>query len=200
VADRPIIFSAPMIRALLDGRKTQTRRLAWGDLIAEPANKTYVHRHEGSLQGWSRPSSWRGVKPGDNLWVRETFWGCDFRETGELPIVVYAERHHGKSYDHPGNVMIAAPRFGHISAIHMPKKASRLTLTVTATRVERLQEISEDDAVAEGCHRVREWLASAMFRELWDALHGAGAWAANPEIVALAFSVARENIDAKEAT
>lgn len=201
--DYPIIFSAAMVRALLDGRKTMTRRYAW------TMQRIDIHGVHGG-----KPTPWQKVKPGDLLWVRETFWGCDFAETGYLPIVVYAERHHGKTYDHPGNVRIAAPRFGHIPSIHMPRSASRLTLVVTATKIERLQDINEKDARAEGVLYVpghgeitlEELRADPGysnflccrhgFEMLWNEQHGPDAWDANPEVVALTFTVHKANIDA----
>lgn len=204
MTDIPIIFSAPMVRALLDGRKTQTRRLAWAEACVWMPRKGDVLIPG---RGLLRPTCWQNVEPGDRLWVRETFWGCDFRETGELPIVVYAERHHGKTYDRPGNVMIAAPKFGHIPAIHMPRKASRLTLVVTDARIEPLQMMSSSDGKAEGMlvtgytpqwHEDDPRRYVLGFQQNWESLHGDGAWDENPEVVALTFTVHKSNIDAME--
>jgi len=172
VTDRPIIFSAPMIRALLDGRKTQTRR------VLKPHGDTF-----------SAPSYRRG----DRLYVRE------------------AAHIDGTSVnyraDHPGD----SAGLGWRPSIHMPRWASRLTLTVTDVRVQQLQEISADDAVAEGCH-FKRWITGEypffdqgveadnrqlvrMYRDLWNSLHGTGAWDANPWVVAISFTVQRGNID-----
>ena len=185
----PIIFSAPMVRALLEGRKTQTRRLAW-----RPAPVIAIVTEGHPTQEVRNPSPWQRVQPGDRLWVRETFAAPALMPTqyrADPPI-----------------------RCGHWDgergpwkpAIHMPRWASRLTLTVTAVRVQRLQEISEDDAQAEGIvSRVAPnghvtWHIPDLicgqsprraFRLLWDALHGPTAWEANPEVVALSFTVAR---------
>ena len=83
----------------------------------------------------------------------------------------------------------------------MPRWASRLTLTVTATKIERLQEISEDDARAEGVEATQFWREehppSICFSVLWNSLHGAGAWDTNPSLVCLSFDVAKANIGAK---
>lgn len=195
MTDRPIIFSAPMVRALLEGRKTMTRRIAWKPLrlIGEGG-----FGRVGLLQD---PSPWQRVQPGDRLWVREN-WQSDVRNVGHPPRDVprtepvwFAAG--GDPINSPGAFAIQAT--GWRPSIHMPRWASRITLTVTAVRVERLQEISTDDALAEGCglrdgmHHLA--LRIAEFRDLWNSLHGPSAWDANPEVVALTFTVAKENID-----
>ena len=90
-------------------------------------------------------------------------------------------------------------------SIHMPRWASRLTLIVTATKIERLQKIANADAIAEGCgvsldhptpERTREPFPVEAFKTLWMKLHGADAWDDNPEVVALTFTVHKANIDA----
>lgn len=181
--DRPIIFSTPMIRALLDGRKTQTRRLAWRDHRQDTAHvdgeavETVVTR---------KPSPWQRVKPGDRLWVRESW------RQGVYEIYFRADGEMGRS-----------TRW--CPSIHMPRWASRLTLTVTATKIERLQEISEEEARMEGVEGEISFTAqyttdrhyySRGFAKLWDELHGSGSWDANPEVVALTFTVEKRNIDA----
>lgn len=223
---RPIIFSAPMIAALLDGRKAQTRRLAWGrfhpaiddeggypppwrwgfwpDVPREPfpgeAGPVF------GLYGHRRPTVWQRVQPGDLLWAREAWALADNSDT-EWPVF----RADGDSLPdlHPAR----APATWR-SPIHMPRWASRLTLEVTDVRVQRLQEISEADAVAEGIQPTgagRYWIpafndgfvprgnARQAFRDLWDRLHGPDAWDANPWVCALTFTVHRCNIDAMPA-
>lgn len=176
--DRPVIFSAPMIRALLDGRKTMTRRLAW-------------RMDCGNRVQWA-PSPWQRVQPGDRLWVREVW----------KPV-------HSGDPSRGARYQADVDRDQTIwrTPIHMPRWASRLTLTVTATKIERLQDISEKDALAEGIHWdplagmyncSGEWRSNIVpgFRALWESLHGAGAWDRNPDVVALTFTVEKRNIDA----
>lgn len=205
VVDHPIIFSAPMILALLRGRKTQTRRLAWRDRVQHL-------RDGGDVVSRIGPSPWQRVQPGDRLWVREAVRGEEF-EDGTAGVRYVADG----AWSSISNVRDAAndwlrlftyggtdPLIGGktVPSIHMPRWASRITLHVDAVRMERLQDISEADAQAEGAdprlvppdggscpHR-------EGFRALWDTLHGDGAWDRNPELVALTFRVDRRNIDA----
>jgi hypothetical protein len=202
MTDKPIIFSAPMVRALLDGRKTQTRRML------KPQPKPLP---EGMICKWHIPGKHVGFNmtdeqmqrlgpkfapyyPGDRLYVREAWAKDDLIDTG------------ARYYATDDVSDLRRKR----SPIHMPRWASRLTLTVTEVRVQRLQEISEADAVAEGAEpSKREWagveefgLSSDPFRyrkgfqALWNSLHGLDAWDANPWVVAPTFTVQRGNIDA----
>ncbi|MBS67250.1 MAG: hypothetical protein Tp170SUR191951_44 [Prokaryotic dsDNA virus sp.] len=207
MTDRGIIFSGPMICALVDGRKTQTRRLASSPLAQS--------------------------EPGDRLWVRETFRaaenddGWDFYqcradgrridldqtpEAGEQwgQIASYGTKagQDRKNLSTQSNELdfdlpFAGPW---VPSIHMPRWASRLTLTVTDVRLMPLQSISREDARAEGHWMVpkistdpdvhldaaRDW-----FMDLWDSLHDKPGerWADNPDLVALTFTVEERNID-----
>lgn len=196
MADRPIIFSAPQIRAFLDGRKTQTRRLAWRE------KKVLQNRGLGpqELTVVDYATYWQKVHPDDRLWVRET---VDL--TGS--VLRY------KASNPPAYIRWTP-------SIHMPRWASRLTLTVTATKIERVQEISGSDVEAEGTiDRGHDWDClfieptenpdgpsckcgqnsyQKTFSRFWDSLHGEGSWNANPYVVALTFTVNRRNIDAME--
>lgn len=173
--DIPIIFSAPMVRALLAGRKTMTRRVAWRPskraigVLTDPKDRE------------AKPAPWQSVRPADRLWVREAV-ACECREA---PIysadLSEADRVHWKFRP----------------SIHMPRWASRLTLIVGAVKIERLQEISHDDVEKEGINKIINWRGE--FRVLWDSLHGAGAWDANPEVVVLPFAVHQQNVDALQA-
>lgn len=174
--DYPILFSTPMVQALLEGRKTQTRRLA--------------------IQ-----KAWRTVKPGDRLWVRETF--STMQENGALKAFYKADE--GSEM----NAEIGCSKFK--PSIHMPRWASRLTLVVTDVRTERLQDISEEDAIAEGVEKspftgwkiyykdalINEAFASPIhsFESLWKSINGNGAWDANPIVIVITFEVHQRNID-----
>lgn len=215
MVDRPILFSAPMVRALLDGRKTQTRR------VLKPQPEPFVVTSTGAecevaaehIQGDRLPRIRLGnvitrqeirFAVGDRLWVRETF---RVREGGIIrdgaggqmdyvePEVVYGADvglQAGKRRGQLGEIWKPA--------IHLPRWASRLTLTVTSVRVQRLQEISEEDAKAEAPDdRHSNPVYRERFWDLWGRLHGPGAWDANPWVVALTFTVARRNIDAPAA-
>lgn len=214
MTDRPIIFSRPMVRALIEGRKTQTRRLAWrawkevDDLSSErqehfdALGHVFHFRSDGSVRAHAAPSPWQRVKPGDRLWVRESF----NHAAGE-----------GIAYMATNPHMNGAPWR---PSIHMPRWASRLTLVPTEVRFQKLQEISEQDAIAEGAERRDEagrepwhmaWsdqpaiaerygLSTARwaFGNFFIRLHGERVWEENPQIVALTFAVHRCNIDALE--
>lgn len=200
--ERPILFSAPMVRALLAGTKTQTRRpfklprgCSWYEALGGEA--------QGAIQdddgpGWSNvdEQSCPYGRPGDRLWVRETWnssglnWRKPIREMrkGLGPI------HYAADPDHGGWM----PYWGPMKpSIHMPRWASRITLEVTEVRVERLGEISEADAMDEGVDpdaiasfaRVSGVTRPAGFayRDLWESINGEGSWEANPWVWVLEF-------------
>lgn len=191
MTDIPIIFSAPMICALRDDRKTQTRRLAWRCPCKPGAPKHVCGA--GGYGGW-QPSPWQKVKPRDRLWVRE---GVCMHRDGDI----WQYLADGPNPD--------LEWWRSRPSIHMPRWASRLTLMVTATKIERLQDISAADSIAEGvecatcvamgrsaCQRLGCFASQAAFTELWCRLHGPDSWDANPEVVAITFKVHRCNIDA----
>lgn len=128
-----------------------------------------------------------GYIPGQKLWVRETF-----AHASNFPPTV---RYYATDDVHEARRKRPA--------IHMPRWASRLTLAITNVRVQRLNEISEADAEAEGVDalsmadipRQATWNRRHDFANLWDMIHGHGAWAANPYVVAVTFTVAKSNID-----
>ena len=214
MTDRPIIFSAPMIRALLDGRKTQTRRIA--KITAIMGNKVSVGPHERLIEleagefrsgicHYASTSALSGpyqlpAAIGDRLWVREA-WRVGLAYDDMKPSALMGD----EIIDYLTTTTTASWSMGRKrSPIHMPRLASRLTLIVTDVRVQRLAEITPADAIAEGIP------ASANsqtidcdtpnprdgFRALWNSIHGPDAWAANPWVAAISFAVERRNIDA----
>ena len=212
MADKPILFSGPMVRAILAGRKSQTRR------ITEPL---VDGRHNFALpivtaHGHAFQPRYR---VGDRLWVREAHYLTD---DGDSQCAIYADDEEAVR-DHLALISDMQHRLSlsedwaapHVRLRHgrfMPRWASRITLTVTSVRVERLQDISEYDALAEGV--APSWLdehdngtvhAGAQpthrrgFARLWREIHGTGAWLANPWVAAYSFSADHRNIDAQEA-
>jgi hypothetical protein len=151
-----------MVRAILSGTKTQTRRL----FMPQPEYRHGVLFPQGSSTGYS-PSilAWACPygRPGDRLWVRENFYqdgqwslrlGCEPDDPrggfwSATSRVIYAADGTPLPDPIPGNQWRSRP------SIHMPRWASRITLEITDVRVERLQDISEADAVAEGCKPIR---------------------------------------------
>lgn len=224
--ERPILFSAPMVRAILEGRKTQTRRVVklqpdrvWPDEVTPHWN---VGGNR-TLPGASNPIRCPYGVPGDRLWVRETIqvvrptdWEGAYIESvevwdGKLPTAApgkpwrtwYGADLFGTDED-PAIIGRAkkdqmVPRWR--PSIYMPRWASRITLEVTDVRVERLQDISEEDAKAEGIERSKggQWLdyesdgrgcvysAVNGFHSLWDSINGPGAWSENPWVWVLSF-------------
>lgn len=211
MTDRGIIFSAPMVRALIEGRKTQTRRKIkeWRygapRLPYMPGDRLYVR------EAW-KPGAWRddgrvAVDYRASLELTNTPW-IGLPESAEWPtlwedwtreIEAAGSRpdedgmHHWKPGKSP---MRWRP------SIHMPRWTSRLTLTVTGVRVQQLQEISEADARAEGIKGAflpwpqGFWTYRPYFADLWNSLHGPDAWDQNPWVVAVSFTVRKGNIDA----
>ncbi|AEI76693.1 protein UPF0868 [Cupriavidus necator N-1] len=196
---RPILFSGAMVRAILDGRKTQTRRIVKpqpevneqgnlvGDWLAKPLDGLLLPR----LQDITIHCPYG--KPGDRLWVRETWAQPTAMDPG--PTVYRA--------DYPACVpadftnIPPAEAITWKPSIHMPRAMCRLALEVTGVLVERLNDCSEADAAAEGVWRDCEvpfngpWFASqdshvgfadprGAYQNLWDNIKGAGAWDSNP--------------------
>lgn len=151
MADRQILFSGPMVRALLAGTKSQERRaIKWNDAEREPP---YIARYpEGARIVWCDGDDiWtlaRSYAVGDRLYVREAWHAArSLDRTPPRDIPLNADIEHAataRSYAEIGLKGKLRP------GMHMPRWASRLTLTVTDVRVERLQDISEADALAEG--------------------------------------------------
>ena len=191
MTDRPILFSAPMVQAILDGRKTQTRRIGktqcaeWTELAVEYSlhakGKVAVATHLAYPNGSARHGICEcpyGI-PGDRLWVRETFARIDGQTRPWIETDYKATYTHG---DRLGDTLGIKKRW--TPSIHMPRHASRITLEVTGVRVERLQDISEADAIAEGVrnslHLPGGRFARENFEHLWWTINGDGSWESNP--------------------
>lgn len=199
--ERPILFSAPMVRALIDGSKTQTRR------VAKLTDAGHV-KEVGGHRRWHPADKNAGLacphgQPGDQLWVRESFWGCDLPGYGDQPCVVYDDEWQGKEYK-PAEPRPWGRKFGRIPSIHMPRECSRITLEIVSVRVERLQDISRDDAMAEGIVIQRDGgfaLADTThyhfvdprdsYGSLWESINGPGSWDANPWVWCVEFKVVK---------
>lgn len=184
MTDHPLLFRPEMVRALLDGRKTMTRRPAW----------RWAKRTAYDPDQW-KPTAARRIKVGDLVWVKENIV--------KTPAgIAYA----ADGADHYG----AGGRLKITPSIHMPRVASRLTLVVTGVKIERLLDISDNDAIAEGVTMSGaipgqdfdvdgQWWPGgprSQYRRLYERIHGKGEWAVNPEVVALTFTVHTANIDA----
>lgn len=205
--EKPILFSGEMVRAILSGRKTETRRLIkhipmlgypsdWCDRIGTQEFERIV--------GDYRRSCPYGV-PGDRLWVRET-WALahmsvdcegvcdDVEEFIGRPTAADCDGYWRPIYaadaddigNHSDDRMVRRYR----PSIHMPRWASRINLTVEGVRVERLQDIGEAGAIAEGVEASGRGSARFMFTNLWDAINGKRApWESNPWVWVVSFKV-----------
>jgi hypothetical protein len=209
IKERPILFSGPMVRALLDGSKTQTRR------VIKPKQQP-----DGVVPGTDRPF-WLQVKhgpevpypctPGDRLWVRET-WSIECLGRIGTPEgydcsyeLEYRADGATREFDCPPGTDDSAylraydrMRGDWWPSIHMPRWASRITLEVTGVRVERLDDISEADARAEGvtiedrhmngyCAGEARPPSIRAFRDLWESINGAESWTINPWVWVVEF-------------
>lgn len=226
VKERPILFSAPMVRAILEDRKTQTRRI----VKPQPPSKYWLigTAHTGQDVGlyyesgkwrmtgavgvcreamgnlWPKNHEWKCPygTVGDRLWVRETWCHaaddndrfkynadgnldnscCHFRADGYE--VMHIDREETKA---------GLPKSPWRPSIHMPRWASRITLEITGVRVERLKEISEQDAIAEGVKfgtgqpRECRTCGRGAFMDLWESINGTDSWAANPWVWVVKF-------------
>ena len=198
--EHPILFSAPMVRAILEGRKTQTRRVVKHAIPREiKAIDPYLTRQGNEAFGWvighsekyGRIMELAGTKcpygqPGDRLWVREAF-------RLSLAGGFYVYRADNGVEDRTAALAKNDPSIRWRPPIHMPRCASRITLEIVSVRVERLNDINEDDAMAEGVEPLLvppdggSWPHFEGFRELWESINGAGSWEANPWVWVIEF-------------
>lgn len=210
--ERPILLNADMVRAVLNGSKTQTRR------IIEWRRTRYTEiaeRDDGSKWPWSEDCEnggdiWHPCpfgQPGDHLWVRETF--MDLKGTGIESTTGQFEGFAYRADTPPGSYGdMARKDYGlkWTPSLHMPRKASRITLEINDVRIERLQDISQADAVAEGiksgrCGNETSWRdafyvpgdnqpyfnAETAYGDLWSSIYGADSWQANPWVWVIEF-------------
>ena len=230
MAERPILFADPMVRAILDDRKTQTRRLLkpqpvvgradWTRITPDDAgwlqNDNGTWRYDGIRDGkrfaFAGPYRCPYGHPGDRLWVRETFkpiasgevkhgygevrYGYAYRADGATRWNDRTTKIHDLSGQPPTGPMQFQQRPWKPS-IHMPHRASRITLEVTDVRVERLQDITYADAAKEGAEQAPDFrygLSHPMamnrragFAQLWEQINGEGSWGANPWVWVVEF-------------
>lgn len=217
--ERPLNAKAHEVRAILAGNQTQLRRIAkdlrhpnWGNLYAP---SVYAREPQHVLDRMSPYGSC-----GNRLWVRETWRprGCagplDYVGLWDVELTYAADgakriiRDDDFSEAAAEWLMPKAAARGNVSPLFMPRWASRITLEVVGVRVERLQEISEADAAAEGCYpqtwegenpmvQYHGWMAPTpapsgymyrnAYRRLWESINGPGSWDANPWVWVVEF-------------
>lgn len=196
--DRPILFSSEMVRAILENRKTQTRRVIKPQPELTPfGDGTWLWK--GEPDRFPKISECPYGNPGDRLWVRETWATSPFRNTTKPSEL--------KRGDPEARIVYKADPFVNEShywwrpSIHMPRWASRITLEIINVRVERVQDISEHDCIAEGMERVRSFnlfgatgqeridLIQSEYKNIWNKINanrGFG-WSVNPVVWVLEF-------------
>ena len=178
MTDIPIIFSGPMVRAIMDDRKTMTRRIAY------QTRRGFAPAKNPLIEG-----PWTRVQPGDRLWVRENWKPDDFAPNDPARTIHMADIN-SEAIRETRGIIKWRP------SIHLPRNRSRLTLIVEAVKREPLQAISIADVIAEG---IPATAPVSAFADLWRGLHGPKSWDDNPEVVAIRFRVIKANIDAEEA-
>ena len=208
MTEKPILFKAEMVRAILEGRKTQTRRIIknqpsdgcgaikagmYAPQIIDQDGE-YAPGHE-VFGAYSSCGDWGcklPYKPWNVLWVRET-WARDVTQ-----MIYRADLNTGRSFYAEAyeqcRLEESAAKYPWRPSIFMQRRASRIDLEVTGVRVEWLNDISEDDAKAEGCDPVTHsdgavdcGTRKTNFVALWKSINGAGSWAANPLVAVYEF-------------
>ncbi|HCF5866104.1 TPA: hypothetical protein NIH49_000682 [Pseudomonas aeruginosa] len=202
--ERPILFNDQMVRAILEGRKTVTRRVVkdTGFYAIDAA----IHGNDVALREREALSTRCPFgQPGDRLWVREAWqgplisdeeqaanqsWWKDMTKFQDQAHCAYRASGDNNEYVDPDGYFHCKWK----PSIHMPRWASRILLEITAVRVERLQDITEDQAIAEGIdtHPMGFYgngciTAGGAFLELWESINGDGRWAANPWVWVIEF-------------
>jgi hypothetical protein len=218
IKERPILFSAPMVRAILEGRKTVTRRAVNPQPVLCDRSGFNWKGHSyglgsdgaGTVRNFSKYSCPFGT-PGDRLWVRET-WYCNHFEVQKGPYLQPADMVDLDQAREDGDLVYAADGLTPYEqeqptwkpSIHTPRWVSRILLEITDVRVERLKDISEEQALAEGVRpyadhaEFGEWYhvegietysaePSMSFELLWSSINGTESWTANPWVWVVEF-------------
>ncbi len=216
--ERPILFSTPMVKSILDGRKTMTRRVIKPQLERKPEHGYYWYQRDRKML-WHQYTNQDFLNRcphgqiGDRLWVRETYLervefvkdsnGYDEIATPKDPTEVkYFADEPNRKYDlELGDEYVKKP------SIYMPRRFSRITLEITGVKAQKLQDITEEDAKAEGVEKciigykskrgMEQGISTykQAFEKLWNSLNekrGFG-WALNPWTWAIKFSIIKNN-------
>lgn len=231
--ERPILFSAPMVRAILNGTKTQTRRIVNGEALNWLDNSHFSHEFVSHSENYLCPHG----NAGDRLWVREGFsviafvepqeyltegdYDCDgavckikyLADNKETNVVdLCFENQNGVNEEDQAR---RASTKKSVPSIHMPRWASRINLEIISVRLERLSELTEDDAEAEGIEGINQatggddyqdywrdygvtkkqadgwpWIEGKpveSFKTLWESINGPGSWDKNPWVWVVEF-------------
>ncbi|WP_445612255.1 hypothetical protein ACUN4K_02055 [Hafnia alvei] len=226
--ERGMIFNSEMVRAILSGQKTQTRRpVKFPHIDRDAMCDLSGNELAGELLAGNYRNSPFGAV-GDRIWVRETWAalgnedGCSIdwnenlvKEGGAAGARIYRASCEQKEGDyglwsipddaewkpHTDNMKYEGTW---VPSIHMPRWASRILLEITNVRVERLNDISEEDAIAEGCQRKKSWsgldgcigqvgyTAKESFSELWCSIYGDESWESNPWVWCISFKRVQE--------
>lgn len=208
--ERPILFSTPMVQAILAGTKTQTRRIKgltkvnvrvndWAIPVFDPSTNEWVFTAEHGTPEQIRIKSPYGLIF-DELWVRETF-----AHTSQLNIHPSDDENYGFVYKADAQPWDDNEGWRWKPSIFMPRDASRIKLKITGIKIERLQDILVNDVIAEGCDvkytifgkhdytdknyitRMDNYAAKSIYYGLWDAINGDGASRANPFVWVIEF-------------
>ncbi|SFH23730.1 hypothetical protein SAMN05444062_103507 [Pseudomonas syringae] len=196
IKERPILFSAPMVRAILSGQKTVTRRVTKvqprsdADIGSYGKGQPFIRNPDVTKPNPECPYG----RPGDRLWVRET-WYCDHFEVMRGPYLKPDDLDIGEALN-DGTLVYAADGLAPYEqeqptwkpSIHMPRWVSRILLEITDVRVERLQDISEEQALEEGVMSCEAdidpdgigYSPLELFGGLWTMINGDGSWQSNP--------------------
>lgn len=162
---KPILFSTPMVQAILYGRKTQTRRTIKPQPQTAQHGKVLYKDRELTINSLVNHAP---IQKGDILWVRETF-----KLLNPYGLPQYKYKADWDTYN-TGVELKWKP------GVFMPKSASRIFLSVVGVRVERLQDISDTDAIAEGVEQHSDIGAIWSFQSLWESINGQKSWTENP--------------------